>query len=146
MLPELCEVVAIADIRTELARKVARRYDIPHVYASYQEMLRKEKLDGIVATLRFRLHGTLVPDLPQAGIPIFTEKPLAGSLQQGEKIARPWMRPRRRRSRWSAITSAAKPRPATRWPRSIVSRPVASWGRSSFCGLSPRRGTGRLAR
>jgi predicted dehydrogenase len=43
-------------------------------------------LDGIVASQPFTRHGTLLPELFKAGVPVFTEKPLAGSIQMGEKI------------------------------------------------------------
>lgn len=105
-----CEVVAIAELypklREAVVRKygvplynanvykdtrgetVVRKYVVPHAYASGEEMLAKEKLDGIVASQMFTRHGTLVPELLKAGIPVFTEKPLAGSIQMGEKIVK----------------------------------------------------------
>lgn len=84
---EECEVVAIAEIREELGIKVAARYGVPRVYSSHTEMLAQENLDGIVASQPFDRHGVLVPDLLRAGVPIFTEKPLAASVQIGEQIA-----------------------------------------------------------
>lgn len=45
-----CEVVALAEIRADLGRKVAQKHDIPHVYTSHDEMLQHEQLDGIVAS------------------------------------------------------------------------------------------------
>jgi len=85
-LADRCEVVALAELRRELATKVAARYGVPKVYASHEEMLAKEKLDGIVASQPFTRHGTLVPELLKAGVPVFTEKPIAGSIAMGEKI------------------------------------------------------------
>lgn len=81
-----CEVVALAELRQDAARKVAQRYNIPAVYSSHQEMLASEKLDAIVASQPFTRHGILLPELLQAKIPILTEKALAGSVEQGEKI------------------------------------------------------------
>lgn len=81
-----CQVVALAEIRPELARRVAARYGIPRVYASHEELLANEELDGIVSAQPFTRHGTLVPELLKAGIPLLTEKPLAGSLEAGEKV------------------------------------------------------------
>jgi predicted dehydrogenase len=83
-----CEVVALAEIREDLGRKVAQRYGVPRVYRSHVEMLAAEKLDGIVASQPFNRHGVLIPELYQAGVPVFTEKPLAASVQVGEKILR----------------------------------------------------------
>ncbi len=86
-LPD-CEVVALAELREELGAAVATRYGIPHVYTSAEEMLASERLDGLVASQPFDRHGVLVPELLKAGLPIFTEKPLAASVEVGERIAR----------------------------------------------------------
>ena len=83
-----CKVVAIAEIRKSLGEKVAARYSIPRVYPSHIEMLIAEKLDGIVASQPFNRHGVLVKELLQAGVPVFTEKPLAASVSVGENIVK----------------------------------------------------------
>ena len=81
-----CEVVALAELRPKLAREVAARYGIPRVYGSSAEMLAKEKLDGIVAPQRIDYHGSIIPPLYKAGVPVLTEKPIAASVEVGEKI------------------------------------------------------------
>jgi len=81
-----CEVVAIAELREGLGKKVAARYGVPRVYKNHEELLANEQLDGIVASQPFTRHGVLVPELLKAGVPVFTEKPLAGSIEAGQKI------------------------------------------------------------
>jgi predicted dehydrogenase len=81
-----CEVVALAELRPELGRKVAERYDIPRVYQTHEDLLAHERVDGLVAAQPFTRHGTLLPELLKAGVPLFSEKPLAASREQGEKI------------------------------------------------------------
>ena len=83
-----CEVVAIAELRKNTGAAVARRYGIPNVYVDAKDMVKKEKLDGIVASQPFSRHGILVPQLLKAGIPVLTEKPLAASIDAGNKIVR----------------------------------------------------------
>jgi len=83
---EECEVVALAEIRPELARRVAARYEIPRVYGSHEELLANEKLDALVASQPFIRHGMILPELAKAGLPIFVEKPIAGSIEMGEKV------------------------------------------------------------
>ena len=83
-----CQVVAIAELREELGRRVAARYGVPRVYRTHEEMLAAEQLDGIVASQPFRRHGVLLPELAKAGVPLFSEKPLAGSIEAGERILR----------------------------------------------------------
>ncbi len=83
-----CEVVALAEVKKELGKKVAERYGVPRVYCDAGDMIAQEqgRLDGIVASQPFNRHGILVPELLKAGVPIFTEKPIAASIQVGERI------------------------------------------------------------
>ncbi|MCE5199683.1 MAG: Gfo/Idh/MocA family oxidoreductase [Armatimonadota bacterium] len=81
-----CEVVAIAEIRPKLGQKVAQHYGVPNVYTTHEEMLATEKLDAIVAAQPFTRHGILIPELYKAGVPVFTEKPLSGSIEYGEAM------------------------------------------------------------
>jgi predicted dehydrogenase len=84
-LPDV-EVVAIAELRPELAKRVAARYNIPHVYRNHEEMFANEKLDAIVAPQPFTVHGQIVPELLKVGIPLLTEKPVAANVPAGELI------------------------------------------------------------
>jgi len=84
-LPD-CEIIAIAEPRPILAKKVAARYAIPKIYSDHRELLSKEKPNGIVASQPFSRHGILVPELLESKIPVFTEKPIACSLEFGKKI------------------------------------------------------------
>jgi len=83
-----CQVVALAEPRGDVAARVAERYGVAKVYRDHKAMLAAEKLDGIVASQPFSRHGILVPELLQSGggAPVFTEKPLASSIEVGERI------------------------------------------------------------
>jgi predicted dehydrogenase len=83
---EGCEVAAIAELLPEQARRVAERYGVPKVYADLGEMLARERFDGLVASQPFTRHGLLVPQILGAKVPVFTEKPLAASVQVGERL------------------------------------------------------------
>jgi predicted dehydrogenase len=83
-----CEIAAIAEPRKDVATKVAARYGVGSIYKTHQEMIKKERLDGIVAPQQFGQHGVLVPELLRAGVPVFIEEPLAGSIEVGEKIVK----------------------------------------------------------
>jgi predicted dehydrogenase len=86
--PEECEIVALAELRPEMGAKVAARYGIPKVYRSHEELLAKEKIDALVASQPFTRHGILIPELAKAGVPILSEKPIAGSIAAGEKVVK----------------------------------------------------------
>ncbi len=84
-IPE-CEVVAVADLKFEQAQQVAVRYGIPNAYPNHIELLENEEVDALVVSQTFWYHGTILPKVLQAGLPIFIEKPLASSIPVGEKI------------------------------------------------------------
>ena len=81
-----CEVVALAELHRSKGEAVARKYGVPNVYATIADMLAREELDGIVASQPFTRHGVLLEELLAAGIPVFTEKPIASSVATGERI------------------------------------------------------------
>ncbi len=81
-----CEVVAIAELRPELGKKVAARYGVPKVYPDHRELMVAEQVDGLVAIQPFGMHVDLIPELIAKGVPILTEKPLAESIESGQKI------------------------------------------------------------
>ncbi|MCC3375386.1 Gfo/Idh/MocA family protein [Cohnella sp. REN36] len=87
-LTEQCEVVALAEPRSRMARLVADRYGVPEVYEDHRELLARTRLDAIVAPQPFRHHAAIVPDLLRAGIPILTEKPLALTAAAGRELVR----------------------------------------------------------
>jgi predicted dehydrogenase len=84
-VPE-CEVVALAEIRPKLAAAAAARWGVSRVYPDAKALLAAEELDGIVASQQFHKHGSIIPELFGKGVPVLTEKPLAGSISAGEKI------------------------------------------------------------
>lgn len=81
-----CEVVAVAELRERLGQAVAARYGVPKSYTDHRQMLDKEKLDGIVAIQPFGHHRNLLPDLYDTGLPLLTEKPLAGTVADGKNL------------------------------------------------------------
>jgi predicted dehydrogenase len=82
-----CELVALADPRSESASAVAKRYGIEHVYSNVDEMLGREELDGVVATVMFDRHADLLPSIYGRVPFVFTEKPLADSSAAGRELA-----------------------------------------------------------
>jgi len=82
-----CQVVALAELRPGLGRKVAQRYDVAGVYVDQREMIENERLDAVVAIQQFNTHGALIPKLLKYGKPVMIEKPLARSVEVGRRIA-----------------------------------------------------------
>ena len=88
VLKELCEVVALAEVRPQLAQKVAARYGIPKIYDNHLDLLNNAKVDAIVAPQQYRSHLAIIPDILRSGIPVFTEKPLSLTVEAGEQLVR----------------------------------------------------------
>ena len=87
-LSDDCEIVALAELRPKMAQSVSRKFGIPRTYPEITEMLKNEKVDAIVAAQPFTRHGILIPEIAQAGVPIFSEKPIAASYEVGEQVVR----------------------------------------------------------
>jgi len=81
-----CRVVAIAEPRRKTAERVALRYGIPRIYADHEDLLANEELDGIVASQPFAHHAALLPEIYGRVRYVFTEKPLALSVEAGERL------------------------------------------------------------
>jgi len=113
-----CRVAAIAELRPKLAALVAARYGVEKVYDSDEELLANEKLDAIVASQPFTRHGLLVPRLLEAGLPVFIEKPLASSVEVGEKIVESV----RKSGTWIMVGYHKRSDPATMYAKNEIDR------------------------
>jgi predicted dehydrogenase len=82
-----CELVALAEGRSETARAVARRFGIGAVYGDHRELLEKAEVDGVVAIMGFHLFHALVSDILNAGRSVATEKPMCIRAENGRRLA-----------------------------------------------------------
>jgi predicted dehydrogenase len=82
-----CEVVAIAEPRSELGRKVAEAYGIPRVYKSHLELAEDPDVQAVVASQPHLLNGYIALPLLRAGKNVFLEKPMAGSYAEACELA-----------------------------------------------------------
>ncbi|HYF51870.1 MAG TPA: Gfo/Idh/MocA family oxidoreductase, partial [Planctomycetota bacterium] len=85
-LADKCQVVALAEARPGLGQLVATRYGVPHVFKDHKELLAKADVDCIVASQPYTRHSILVPDVLERKLPVFTEKPLCLTVEEGEKL------------------------------------------------------------
>ena len=85
-----CTIVAIADLDADLAQRVATRIDPaspPATCATHAELIQQHRPDAIVATLPPNPAAErVICDVLDAGVPLFVEKPLAGSPAAGQRI------------------------------------------------------------
>lgn len=75
--PKLCEVVACCDIDEAKLKAYAERYNIPHTYTDYNEMMANEQLDAVSVTTWNAAHcGATIAAL-NGGANVICEKPMA---------------------------------------------------------------------
>ena len=80
------ELVAVCDLDEERARDIAQKYDVPHVYADYRELLANPAVQAVsIATPDFA-HRDIAVAAAQAGKHILVEKPLATTVEDAQAI------------------------------------------------------------
>lgn len=77
-----CRVVAVADLRPELAAAAAAKFAVPRVYRSHREMLADADVTCIVVVTRRRATGPIVLDALNCGRHVLSEKPMAYTTAQ----------------------------------------------------------------
>ena len=80
---EQTELVAVADLAH--AEEVSRIYKA-RPYTDYREMLEREDLDVVSVAVPTGLHCQVALDVVAGGRHVFVEKPLAPSMEEGQRI------------------------------------------------------------
>ena len=83
--PEI-ELVAVCDIKEDLAKHHARAYGALRHYTNAQKMLESEQLDAAVVVGPPQMHTELAPMVLEHKLHLFTEKPIAVSLEDAKKL------------------------------------------------------------
>jgi len=81
LVPE-ADLVAICDIRLEVAQAVAEELGIQRVVRDYHELLADPDIEAILIATSTNTHAFIMKDLAVAGKHIFCEKPLALGLEE----------------------------------------------------------------
>ncbi len=79
-------LVGLCDPSPLLARTVARRYDVPG-YGSVDELLADPNVAAVIVAVPDRLHLPLAGAALAAGKHVLVEKPIAGSVEDAERLA-----------------------------------------------------------
>ena len=72
-----CVVTAIASRDEKRARKVARQFDVPLTYGSYEELLASDEIDAVYIPLPTSQHVEWTQKAAAAGRHVLCEKPIA---------------------------------------------------------------------
>ena len=81
-----CNLQGLAEVRTDLGRKVQKKFGIAKFHASHQEMVQDASYDAFAVSAGFTTQGQIARDLLRSGRPVFMEKPMALSVRQAEEI------------------------------------------------------------
>lgn len=81
-----CRVVAIADLRPELALAAATKFGLSRVYHSHRELLDDADVSAVVVVTRRRATGRIVLDALNSGRHVLSEKPMAYTTAQAELL------------------------------------------------------------
>lgn len=86
-----CEIVAVADLNLDLAKKRAEEYNIKNAYADYKEILNDKEIDAVSIVTPTFTHKNIVVEALQAGKDVLCEKPPAlnaDEVRECEEIAK----------------------------------------------------------
>ncbi|HEX6513872.1 MAG TPA: Gfo/Idh/MocA family oxidoreductase [Chloroflexota bacterium] len=80
------EVVALAERRPELGKKVCTKWGIPRLYSDHHALLRDPDVDAVVAVVRREHTASVALDVLKGRKHLFTEKPMAATLEQASRL------------------------------------------------------------
>jgi predicted dehydrogenase len=81
-----CRIVALAELRPQLGRLAAARFGIPRVYASHHDLLGDKEVDAVVVVTRPQAQGPIVLDVLESGRHVLSEKPMAHTVEQAQRL------------------------------------------------------------
>jgi predicted dehydrogenase len=81
-----CRVIALAELRPELGRLAAARFGIPRIYESHHALLKDEEVEAVVVVTRPAAQGPIVLDVLEAGRDVLSEKPMAHTVEQAQRL------------------------------------------------------------
>ena len=87
-LPEDFEVVGVANSSLESSRRTAKALNLPHAFATPQDLVASDAVDLVVVTVKVPYHFELVSAALAAGKHVHCEWPLGNGLEEARELAR----------------------------------------------------------
>jgi predicted dehydrogenase len=84
----VCTVHTLCDINPEAIAKTAAKFPPRKTTADYKELLADPEVDLVVIAMNPNMHAKLTIEALKAGKPVYVEKPLGESAEEGLEIAR----------------------------------------------------------
>ncbi len=86
-LGDQVRLVAVADVNADRAAEMAKEFDFARSYASFEEMLAKEKLDVVSVCTPNKFHASAAIAALKAGAHVLCEKPPARTAAEAQAMA-----------------------------------------------------------
>jgi len=80
------KLTGCCDVSNERAASFARKHRIPRVYTDYEEMLADSPMDAVFLAVPHHLHFEMMKTSVDAGIHVYTEKPITRTYTEGQDI------------------------------------------------------------
>lgn len=86
-LSDSYEIVGVANSTAESANRTAKALNLPHAFATPQELVQSDEIDLVVVTVKVPYHYELVSAALEAGKHVHCEWPLGNGLEEAQKLA-----------------------------------------------------------
>jgi len=83
-LRDQVELMAIADIRGDRVKEVAKGFGVKNVYPDYRDLLADREIEAVIVCLPNYLHHPVCVDAARAKKHILVEKPMAMNLREAD--------------------------------------------------------------
>ena len=84
---ENCQIAGLADKDTDLAKRVAAKWQIPKVFQSAEELLCSDQIDAVAILVPPQFNAPLAIQAVEHGKDVLCEKPLAFTAQANQAVA-----------------------------------------------------------
>ncbi|MBM4083938.1 MAG: Gfo/Idh/MocA family oxidoreductase [Planctomycetes bacterium] len=82
------DFTTICDAAEDLARHMAQKYDVPHVFTDHKKFLAEADIEAVLIPVAHAYHAPLSIDAMRAGKHVIVEKPMAVTVAECEEMVR----------------------------------------------------------
>ncbi len=87
-VPDLCKIVAVADVNPDTAKAAAEKFNVKHVFTDYKKLLEMDEVDAVSVCTPNYLHHEPTIKAFEAGKHVLCEKPIAmNAAEAAEMVA-----------------------------------------------------------
>ena len=84
---ENVKIASVAELRPNLGKAVCKKFNISHYTNNYHELLDRDDLDAIITIVQRSHTGPIALDVLEAKKNLFTEKPMAQTLEKAKLLS-----------------------------------------------------------